>query len=73
MELKYLPRYIFFDIGFYMIFRGMVSPVFVWYPCITSSNSPLAVKLMCTALILQSFYFINEMRQIIAKKLERSK
>lgn len=56
-----------------MIFRGIICPIVVWYPCITSSNSPIVVQLMCTALTLQSYYFIYQMIGIVKKKIKNSK
>ncbi len=57
----------------YMLFRGILCPFIVWYPSMVSSNSPLFGKFMGTALLIQSYYFILQMFEIIKKKLVKYK
>ncbi len=57
----------------YILYRGILCPFIVWYPCVMSTTSHLIVQIMCTALVLQSYYFIFQMVAIVKKKVKQSK
>jgi hypothetical protein len=76
MNILKIPTYVIFYINFlvtYILFRGLLCPFILWYPCLVSSTTPLIVKAMCSSLVLQSYYFIFQMVSIIKKKIIKYK
>jgi len=59
----------FIYLALFILFRGILGQIFVFYPCLTSYNTPIIVKLMFAGIGIQSFYFIFQMIGIIKKKL----
>jgi hypothetical protein len=57
----------------YIISRGILCPIFLFYPAIRSNIIPYGMKGVFIGLGVQSFYYINEMIKMIGKKRAKKK
>ena len=69
-EALYIGNF-FSHIVLYVLARGIFNPVFAFYPCLISVNTPLIAKLMSVGLTVQSYYFIWNMIGIIKTRIHQ--